>query len=154
MAAAPPPEHDPVQAGDLNADANARKLLRSLFDTAVAAADPANPYGAALPWPSRDGLEGGHRPGRKAGAVVVLVGGALVWYLERGGRSLLTFSKDSEVLAAAAYAYSALITDGRIGGITIERINGVPALHADAPLMDVLLNAGFSRNPRGIRLRR
>ncbi|MFM8514854.1 MAG: hypothetical protein ACKOBJ_01140, partial [Actinomycetota bacterium] len=49
----------------------------------LASADPANPYGAALPWPARpDADGGGHRPGRKAGALVVLVDGALVWYLE------------------------------------------------------------------------
>ena len=49
----------------------------------LAAADPANPYGAALPWPAR---RREHRPGRKAGALVVLVDGELVWFLERGGR--------------------------------------------------------------------
>ena len=61
----------------------------------LAAADPANPYGAALPWPSRAPEEdGGARPGRKAGALVVLVDGELVWFVERGGRSLLTFRDD------------------------------------------------------------
>ena len=52
----------------------------------LAATDPANPYGAALPWPPQDR---GHRPGRKAGALVVLVDGALVLYVERGGKTLL-----------------------------------------------------------------
>ena len=42
----------------------------------LAATDPANPFGAALPWPERE-ASGGHRPGRKAGALVVLVDGAL-----------------------------------------------------------------------------
>jgi ATP-dependent helicase Lhr and Lhr-like helicase len=42
----------------------------------LAAADPAQPYGAALPWPSRPGeTAAAHRPGRKAGAVVVLCAG-------------------------------------------------------------------------------
>src|SRR5919107_3164650 len=54
----------------------------------LAACDPANPYGAALPWPEREG----HRPGRKPGALVVLVGGALIFYVERGGRTLLSFT--------------------------------------------------------------
>ena len=60
----------------------------------LAACDPANTYGAALPWPARpdtdesDGRKG-HQPGRKAGALVVLVDGALVLYVERGGRTLL-----------------------------------------------------------------
>ena len=57
----------------------------------LAACDPANPYGAALPWPEREG----HRPGRKAGALVVLVDGALVFYVERGGKTLLSFTEDA-----------------------------------------------------------
>ena len=65
----------------------------------LAATDPANPYGAALPWPERvsdDATPGtGHRPGRKAGALVVLVDGALAVYVERGGRTLLTFTADA-----------------------------------------------------------
>lgn len=63
------------------------------FDAvALAATDPANPYGAALPWPAVPGESGtGHRPGRKAGALVVLVDGELALYVERGGKSLLCF---------------------------------------------------------------
>ena len=68
----------------------------------LAATDPANPFGAALPWPDAS-EEGGHRPGRKAGAlVVVMVDGELVIYVERGGKSLLTWSDDPAALAAAA----------------------------------------------------
>jgi len=56
----------------------------------LAATDPANPYGAVLPWPALP--EGtGHRPGRKAGGLVVLVDGHLVLYVERGGKSVLVF---------------------------------------------------------------
>jgi ATP-dependent Lhr-like helicase len=56
----------------------------------LAATDPANPYGAVLPWPALpEGI--GHRPGRKAGGLVVLVDGQLVLYVERGGKSLLVF---------------------------------------------------------------
>ena len=69
---------------------------------ALAATDPANPYGAALPWPDRperrrEGPDSrsGHRPGRKAGAMVVLVDGALTLYVERGGRTLLTWPDDA-----------------------------------------------------------
>ena len=63
---------------------------------ALAATDPANPYGAALPWPPQ---EAGHRPGRKAGAIVVLVDGELTLYVERGGKTLLTFRDDEDELA-------------------------------------------------------
>ena len=59
---------------------------------ALAATDPANPYGAALPWPDR--RERATGPGRKAGALVVLVDGALTLYVERGGRTLLTWTDD------------------------------------------------------------
>jgi nucleotide-binding universal stress UspA family protein len=70
----------------------------------LAAADPANPYGAALDWPDRAEPAAGHRPGRKAGALVVLVDGRPALYVERGGRSLLTFADadDADVLRRAA----------------------------------------------------
>ena len=121
----------------------------------LAAADPANPYGAALPWPPRQD-DGGHRPGRKAGALVVLVDGALVWYLERGGRSLLNFGTDGDVQRAAAEALAGTLDAGRITGILIERIGGVPVLQAPesaASTVEALLGAGFARTPRGLRMR-
>src|SRR5262249_49005456 len=68
----------------------------------LAATDPANPYGAALPWPERGALDAGHRPGRKAGAAVVLVDGRLVLYVERGGRTLLSYSDEERVVEPAA----------------------------------------------------
>ena len=122
----------------------------------LAATDPANPYGAALPWPAG---EGGHRPGRKAGALVVLVDGGLTWFSERGGRSLLNLSTDPEAQRAAAGALAELVAAGRVDGILIERIDGVPALesagHSGAQLAaGALLEAGFTRTPRGFRLRR
>ncbi len=128
----------------------------------LAAADPANPYGAALPWPAGGAGDPdvGHRPGRKAGALVVLVDGALRWFIERGGRSLLTFGDhaDAEAHAAAAAALAGLVTAGRVPSLLVERINGVPVLEpgADAArqaVVDALTGAGFSRTPRGLRLR-
>ena len=61
----------------------------------LAATDPANPYGAALAWPT---TARGHRPGRKAGALVVLVDGELVVYVERGGRTVLLFRPDEDAI--------------------------------------------------------
>jgi ATP-dependent Lhr-like helicase len=117
---------------------------------ALAAADPANPYGAALPWPPGDG----HRPGRKAGALVVLVDGELVWFLERGGRSLLNFADDAEAQQAAAGALADLVGSGRVGGILVERIDGVAVLEAaQTDTAAALLAAGFARTPRGMRMR-
>jgi ATP-dependent Lhr-like helicase len=122
------------------------------YDAVVlAATDPANPYGAALPWPSGDG---GHRPGRKAGALVVLVDGELVWFLERGGRSLLDFNSDLEAKRAAAAALAELVRIASVGGILVEKIGGVPVLEAGhTDTAEALLGAGFNRTPRGLRMR-
>lgn len=120
----------------------------------LAAADPANPYGAALPWPASTGE--GARPGRKAGALVVLVDGELAWFLERGGRSLLTFTDDPAAHHAAATALADLVASRRVAGMLVERIDGVPALapRADGPgPLGALTDAGFHTTPRGLRLR-
>jgi ATP-dependent helicase Lhr and Lhr-like helicase len=121
----------------------------------LAAADPANPYGAALPWPE-PATEGAGRPGRKAGALVALVDGELAWFLERGGRSLLTFTKDPAADHAAAMALADLVAARRVASILVERVDGVPALRpqgSPSPVADALAEAGFVRTPRGWRLR-
>jgi len=126
----------------------------------LAAADPANPYGAALPWPTSSGEgEGpGARPGRKPGALVVLVDGELAWFLERGGRSLLTFTDDPAADHAAATALADLVAARRVASILVERIDGTPALQPRAggqnpAALTGLIEAGFVRTPRGMRLR-
>ena len=114
----------------------------------LAATDPAQPYGAALPWPQRVGQDISHRPGRKSGAVVVLRGGDLVAYLERGGRSLLTWgSPDPEVLSALADE----VRRGRIPSLNVQRVNGEEA--QGSSLAAALVEAGFRLTPRGLRLR-
>jgi len=123
---------------------------------ALAATDPANPYGAALPWPERDEEAGqkGHRPGRKAGAVVVLVDGHLVLYVERGGRTLLTWSDDVEVLTAATTALAGTVGDGALGRLTVEKADGEVLLgRGGTPLREALEAAGFVATPQGLRLR-
>ena len=119
----------------------------------LAAADPAQPYGAALPWPERPGeTASSHRPGRKAGALVVLVDGALVLYVERGGRTLLSWTDDPERLARSAKALAAAVRDGALGRLTVERADGERA-GGDSPLTQALEAAGFRPTPRGLRLR-
>jgi len=127
----------------------------------LAATDPANPYGSALPWPARPGstdTEPAHRPGRKAGALVVLVDGQLAWFVERGGRSILNFGSDPAVHNQAAFALADLVTSRRVDGLVIERIDGVAVLEpgassTHAAVAEALTTAGFSRTPRGLRLR-
>jgi len=187
----------------------------------LAATDPANPYGAALPWPGRgegtgpdsaapdsaapdsapaDGARAagdrtvgarpsgdrapgdragvdrvggartvgvgpvgeaeaapakgrarGHQAGRKAGAVVVLVDGALTLYVERGGKTLLSFRDEPETLALAAGALAEAVHAGRLGGLAVERADGASV--GGSPLADALEAAGFRPTPRGLRLR-
>jgi ATP-dependent Lhr-like helicase len=119
----------------------------------LAATDPANPYGAALPWPGR-GEDAGHKPGRKAGALVVLVDGDLAIYVERGGRTLLTWTDDAGVLQPAVDALALAVREGHLGRITVERADGVGVLGRDgSPLGAALETAGFHATPRGLRLR-
>ena len=119
----------------------------------LAAADPAQPYGAALPWPERPGeTPSSHRPGRKAGALTVLVDGALVLYVERGGRTLLSWTDDPARLAPSAVALAAAVRDGALGRLTVERADGERA-GGDSPLTQALEAAGFRPTPRGLRLR-
>lgn len=118
----------------------------------LAAADPANAYGAALPWPESPGGVG-HKPGRKAGALVVLVDGELILYMERGGKSLLAWptEPDHPGLLAAGQALAAAAASGALGTVTVERTNGAAALTSD--LGRTLEAAGFVATPRGLRLR-
>ncbi|MFE2997802.1 ATP-dependent helicase [Nocardia sp. NPDC059246] len=118
---------------------------------ALAACDPANPYGAALPWPKAAAEGAGHRPGRKAGALVVLVDGELALYLERGGKTLLTFTEDPAVRTAAATALAALVHDRRVDSLVIDRVNG-ESVHGNT-FAGFLTEAGFATTPKGFRLR-
>jgi ATP-dependent Lhr-like helicase len=117
----------------------------------LAATDPANPYGAALPWPD---VEGGHRPGRKAGALVVLVDGLLTLYVERGGKTLLTWSDDGDVLTPAAEALATAVRRGQLGRLTVEKADGAALLGSgETPLRAALAAAGFVATPKGLRIR-
>ncbi|MGI5129151.1 ATP-dependent helicase [Pseudonocardia sp. CA-107938] len=116
----------------------------------LAAADPAQPYGAALAWPATVG-DSSHRPARKAGSLVVLVDGAPVLYVERGGRSLLSFTADRDELAAGARALAGAVHEGWLGALAVERADGAHSLTSD--VAEVLTEAGFRVTPKGLRLR-
>ena len=170
----------------------------------LAACDPANPFGAALPWPDRPGdgarpaqgvvvearasgsagsvkasrssvsersspkidmesspgessvgvVARGHQPGRKAGALVVTVDGELILYVERGGRTLLTWTDELAPLQAAADALALAVREGALGRLTVEKTDGAQVLGSGHPLEEALARAGFHATPRGLRLRR
>ena len=118
----------------------------------LAAADPANPYGAALAWPRRG--ETDRRPlQRAAGAYVVLVDGIATLYLERGGATLQTLpaADDPAVAVVATRGLRALVDDGRVRELVIRKIDGEPV--AASLLRPVLLDAGFVAGYRGLVLR-
>ncbi|OII24665.1 Lhr family ATP-dependent helicase [Curtobacterium sp. MCBA15_013] len=150
---------------------------RSRDALTLAATDPANAYGASLPWPSdaaagpdddgpgsADGPAGrpggaadsapakgrGHRPGRKAGALVTTVDGHLAVYVERGGKSVLTFTDDPADLAVAAASIAATVRSG-LRKLSVERVDGDFVL--ETPLGSALREAGFTATPQGLRLR-
>ncbi|HWL91779.1 MAG TPA: DEAD/DEAH box helicase, partial [Actinomycetota bacterium] len=109
----------------------------------LAAADPAQAYGAALPWPASEG-----RPARQAGAYVVLADGAPAAYLERGARTLLTFDAAPSLWVDAL---ASLVKDGRLKRIQLGRIDGQEA--SAHPAASDLLSAGFADGYRGLTLR-
>jgi len=118
----------------------------------LAAGDPASAYGAALPWPPRpDETPGGHRPGRKAGALVILVAAQLILYVERGGKTLLSWTSDPALLGPATAALAGAVRAGALGRLTMERADGGAVY--DSPLAQALEAAGFRPTPRGLRLR-
>ncbi len=148
--------------------------------TLLAATDPANPYGAALPWPAPVAWDSNrtpikHKPGRKAGAVVILVDGELTLYLERGGKTLLTFTDRTDRVEASAPLIGQLVRAGVADKIVIETAGGVDVLSSPGPLPPApdqpdaaaesgehpvltlrraLLAAGFYATPRGLRMRK
>jgi ATP-dependent Lhr-like helicase len=109
----------------------------------VAATDPAQPYGAALPWPQSAG-----RPARAAGAFVVIIDGECAAYLERGQRSLLVFEPERD---GWAETLASLQKENRVKRLVIERVNGAPAL--ESAEAGPLREAGFSDSYRGLSLR-
>ncbi|WP_431871355.1 ATP-dependent helicase [Nocardiopsis eucommiae] len=119
----------------------------------LAATDPANPFGAALSWPAgAAGVEASHRPGRVAGALVVLDGGRPTLFVGRGGRSVLTFGSTPALLERAARAVAELVDAGGVESLTVERADGAEVF--GTPADTALVAAGFHVTPKGLRLRR
>ena len=114
----------------------------------LAAADPAQPYGAALPWPKRAGA----RAARVAGAQVVLLGGEAALFVERGGRTLVPLREpDEEWLRPAVAALVEYVRAGGAKRLAVERFDGRPVTETE--IMPLLVEAGFLAGPRRAVLR-
>jgi ATP-dependent Lhr-like helicase len=116
----------------------------------LAAVDPAQPHGAALPWPRREGQT--RRPARVAGAYVVFVDSKPVIYLERGGRGIVTLTTETEAsLTLALRALADAVRVGRVDAVALERVDGEPAI--GSRLEPALIELGFRQGPRRLTLR-
>lgn len=158
---------------DRDQERHAGSSRRGAASVALAVTDPANPYGAALPWPALPGTppEGpAVRPARRAGALVLLVDGHAAAFVDRGGKHLMWWDRSVEentdetaVTEAPAARDTRLVAeqlvravteDSRLPQLQIERINGHPVFdEAVRRLGEALLEAGCYRSPRSIRLR-
>ncbi len=138
-------------------------LLRSLRElpedaevVALAATDPANPYGTTLPWPGAAAGEndGARRTTRSVGSLVILVNGALGAYLSRGARQLQVFLPEDEPTRSTVGRGVAgrLAALARGGGILIAEVNGTPT--AEHPIAPFLTAAGFNPSAMGFMMRR
>ncbi|MGZ8763677.1 MAG: Lhr family helicase, partial [Acidimicrobiia bacterium] len=133
----------------------ARDLDREASAIVLAATDPAQPYGAALPWPQV--VPGAGRPTRAAGAFVILVDGAPAAHLERGGRSLVRFATSATSDSSDGTGdiwiepLATLVKDGRVAKLELQRIDGAPVRGSRAA--DALRAAGFRDAYRGLVLR-
>jgi ATP-dependent Lhr-like helicase len=131
----------------------------------LAATDPANPYGASLPWPKRESdhendalrvrpsrpLGTRRRPSRVPGAFVVTLDAEPVLYVERGGRGLLPLGDPSdEQLREAIEALAAEVRRGRVPRLGIERFDGEPVV--GSPVGEHLIELGFRQGPRRLTL--
>jgi ATP-dependent Lhr-like helicase len=114
----------------------------------LAATDPANPYGAGVAWPKREGSgQGGRRPSRTPGAYVLLRDGEPLLFVERGGRGILRLSQlDHEVFAEAVGELADAAHEGVLPRLAIERLDGEPVIGSGHE--EMLIAAGFSRQPR------
>jgi ATP-dependent Lhr-like helicase len=134
-------------------------LLRSLREpgaepqtAAIAASDPANPYGSSLPWPLPNLT-------RSVGATVILVDGEMTVYLSRGNREVAVHLPDDEPFRsrrgrAAADQLMAFARGDARGRrpLYITAINDQPA--SEHPFATDLQEAGFVRAGLGLHVPR
>jgi ATP-dependent Lhr-like helicase len=137
-------------AGALDRLRALREPAERIESVLISATDPANPYGAALPWPER---VDGRRPMRQAGAVVILVDGSLAGWIGRGERHLLTFADSvperdpDDVRFEIAGVLAAEVESGRRRAVFVTEVDGQPA--RETPIAAALVEAGFVLTTHG-----
>jgi len=115
----------------------------------LAATDPAQPYGAALPWPKRDGQD--RKPARAGGAYVVLAGAEPVLYVERSGRGIVTLTDAADPRMRPSFeALAAFVIAGRGRKLSLEKVDGEPVV--GSAWEPVLVELGFRQGPRKLTL--
>jgi len=117
----------------------------------LAATDPANPYGATLPWPKREDDDSGRRPSRVPGAYVVTLDAEPVLYVERGGKGVLALKEpEGAWLRPALEALADEVRRGRVPKLGVERFDGEPVVGSEAGAL--LIELGFRQGPRRLTL--
>ena len=114
----------------------------------IAATDPANPYGASLPWPKRDYT--GRGPARVPGAHLVTIGGEPVLFAEKNGRNLVPLHEDEALGRQALEALAEHVHKGRIRQLAVERFDNEPVV--GSPIEEILIELGFRQGPRKLTL--
>jgi len=115
----------------------------------LGAADPAQPYGAALPWPATAGRRS---PARTFGAQVVMIDGRAVLYVERGGRGLVLLGEpDATQVARALTALAEWVQADRARRLVVNRVDGIPV--EESGWHEALMAAGFRQDLKGLLLR-
>jgi ATP-dependent helicase Lhr and Lhr-like helicase len=130
----------------------AQKAVEESPPLVLAATDPAQPYGAALPWPRRgDEDPPSRRAARVRGAYVVLAGAEPVLYVEKGGRGIVTLVDPGDPRLYASFeALAQFVTGGRGRKLSLERVDGEPVV--GSPLEAMLIELGFRAGPRKLTL--
>jgi ATP-dependent helicase Lhr and Lhr-like helicase len=117
----------------------------------LAVTDPANPYGATLPWPKREDDDSGRRPSRVPGAYVVTLDAEPVLYVERGGKALLALRETDEAwLRPALEALADAVRRGRVPRLALERFDGEAVVGSEVGAL--LIELGFRQGPRRLTL--
>jgi ATP-dependent Lhr-like helicase len=122
----------------------------------LAVTDPANPYGASLPWPKRE-HESVRRPARVPGAYLITLDAEPALYLERGGKGLTALREPLDGAAEARpwlrEALEALadhVRRGRLKRLALERFDGEPVV--GSAVEPLLVELGFRQGPRKLTL--